>query len=80
MVRQPVIVKLLKGLKNLSDNRRNILGQKGEDLAAEHLRKGGYRLIERNYRNNYGEIDIIALDLSLEDTDLGFHRGQNQKK
>lgn len=64
MVRQPVIVKLLKGLKNLSDNRRNILGRKGEDLAAEHLLKGGYRIIERNYRNNYGEIDIIALDLS----------------
>jgi putative endonuclease len=46
----------------LSDQRRNILGQRGEDLAAEYLQGAGYRLVERNYRNLYGEIDIIAED------------------
>lgn len=44
----------------MSDNSRNILGRRGEDLAAEHLANAGYRIIERNYRNHYGEIDIIA--------------------
>lgn len=79
MVRQPVIGKLLKGLKNLSDNRRNILGRKGEDLAVAHLLKEGYRLIERNYRNNFGEIDIIALDLSQKIPTLVFIEVKTRK-
>jgi putative endonuclease len=44
----------------LSDHRRNILGQRGEKLAAEYLLAAGYRIISRNHRNRYGEIDIIA--------------------
>jgi putative endonuclease len=44
----------------LSDQRRNILGKRGEDLAAEYLQGIGYRIVDRNYRNHYGEIDIIA--------------------
>ena len=44
----------------MSDRRRNILGQRGEELAAEYLLGAGYRIIERNHRNHYGEIDIIA--------------------
>lgn|SRR3990167_2725452 len=34
----------------------------GEDLAADYLRKQGYKIIERNFRRGYGEIDIIAID------------------
>jgi putative endonuclease len=42
---------------------RNIeLGDAGEDLAVAHLRKRRYKIIERNYRCKFGEIDIIALD------------------
>jgi len=37
-------------------------GKKGEDMAAACLRKEGYRIVERNYRCPYGEIDIIAMD------------------
>lgn len=38
------------------------VGKKGEGLAAEFLRKNGYRIVENNFRNKYGEIDIIAID------------------
>jgi putative endonuclease len=41
---------------------RAALGRKGEDLAAEHLRRAGYRIIERNVRTRYGEIDLVAKD------------------
>jgi putative endonuclease len=36
----------------------------GEDLACEYLKKLGFKILERNYRKTYGEIDIIALDSS----------------
>lgn len=38
------------------------VGQIGEDLAAEFLKKQKYKIIERNYRIRGGEIDIIAVD------------------
>jgi putative endonuclease len=36
------------------------LGEKGEALACNFLVKQGYRIIERNVPNKYGEIDIVA--------------------
>jgi putative endonuclease len=33
----------------------------GEDLATQFLKKKGYKIIERNFRKGYGEIDIICL-------------------
>ncbi|MGE0267675.1 MAG: YraN family protein [Candidatus Omnitrophota bacterium] len=36
------------------------LGVEGERLAAEHLVKNGYEIIECNYRCKIGEIDIVA--------------------
>lgn len=33
----------------------------GEDAACEFLKKKGYKILERNFRKGYGEIDIIAL-------------------
>ena len=35
-------------------------GKRGEELAAAHLVEVGYRIIERNYRCLFGEIDIVA--------------------
>jgi len=36
------------------------LGKKGEDLAADYLRKKGYRILKRNWRSGRNEVDIIA--------------------
>ncbi len=36
------------------------LGRCGEDAATAYLKKNKYKIIERNYRNKAGEIDIIA--------------------
>ena len=41
-------------------NRQQQFGQKSERLAAEFLKRTGYRIIETNYRSKLGEIDIIA--------------------
>jgi putative endonuclease len=41
------------------DNRRS-LGDRGEDLAAAHLKKQGYNILARNYRTPIGEIDLVA--------------------
>jgi putative endonuclease len=37
-------------------------GEDGEAIAAQFLERRGLRLIERNYRCRYGEIDLIARD------------------
>jgi putative endonuclease len=35
-------------------------GKRGEELAAAYLAEAGYRIVERNYRCIFGEIDIVA--------------------
>lgn len=40
------------------------IGKWGEQVAAEYLEKRGYRILEKNTRTPYGEIDIVA---ALED-------------
>ncbi len=44
-----------------ADPRRG-LGALGERLAADHLLRAGYVLIECNWRSRYGELDIVAAD------------------
>jgi len=41
-------------------NRQQQFGKKSEHLAAEFLKRTGYRILETNYRSKLGEIDIIA--------------------
>lgn len=35
-------------------------GKSGEAAAAKYLKKNGYKILARNYRKTYGEIDIVA--------------------
>lgn len=39
----------------------NIIGAKGELIAAKWLKDNDYLLIDKNWKNGYCEIDIIAL-------------------
>lgn len=38
----------------------NDTGKMGEDLAARYLQEKGYQVLERNYRHQQSEIDLIA--------------------
>ena len=46
------------------DDPRRGLGMTGERLAAQHLTDAGMRIVQRNWRNAVGEIDIIAHDIA----------------
>ena len=41
---------------------RRRLGAAGERLAAAHLEARGFRLLDRNFRTRYGELDLVAVD------------------
>jgi putative endonuclease len=41
---------------------RRALGRLGEHLAAAHLQRLGFAIVQRNARTRYGEIDLIAFD------------------
>jgi len=38
------------------------LGESGENLACDELRRRGYAILDRRYRTRAGEIDIVARD------------------
>ena len=46
-------------MKNLF---RLLLGDRGERAAVRYLKKQGFRIIAKRYRNSFGEVDIIAQD------------------
>lgn len=46
-------------MKNLLSK---LLGDRGERAAVKFLKKLGYRILAKQHRNNFGEIDIIAQD------------------
>ncbi|MBI4033085.1 MAG: YraN family protein, partial [Candidatus Blackburnbacteria bacterium] len=35
-------------------------GKLGEDAAIKLLRREGYKILDRNFRSRFGEIDIVA--------------------
>ena len=47
-------------IATMAADRRQRLGRRGEELAANHLERHGWRIVERNFRTRAGEIDLIA--------------------
>jgi putative endonuclease len=43
-------------------DRTKELGRRGEELAAEHFSRLGYRVLARNHRTRFGELDLILAD------------------
>lgn len=41
---------------------RRLFGNRGESLAVRHLQQQGYRILSRQMRNRFGEVDIVAMD------------------
>ncbi len=46
----------------MNGDHRHRLGQLGEQLAADHLVRLGFEILQRNYRTRWGELDIVAFD------------------
>lgn len=46
----------------MSEDPRQKLGRLGEQLAAEHFERLGYRVLARNHRTRFGELDLVAAD------------------
>jgi putative endonuclease len=44
----------------MNADKRQFLGQTGEDLACKELERRGYAILARRYRSRFGEIDIVA--------------------
>jgi putative endonuclease len=42
-------------------NKKMNLGNEGESFVVEFLKKNGYKVLERNWRRPFGEIDIVAM-------------------
>jgi putative endonuclease len=38
------------------------LGRRGEEIAAEHFSRLGYRILARNHRTRWGELDLVLAD------------------
>ena len=46
----------------MSRDLRHRLGVRGEELAARHLERRGLRILDRNCRTRFGELDLVAFD------------------
>ena len=57
---------------------RRGLGQRGEALAADYLRRMGYQVLATNFRCQWGEVDIVAMDgETLVFVEVRTRRGDN---
>jgi putative endonuclease len=56
----PIAYTWKRNVASVSDDRRHTLGAAGEQLAAEHLERRGFAILERNFRTRWGELDLVA--------------------
>lgn len=55
---------------------KHLTGARYEDIAISYLIKNGHIILKRNYRNPYGEIDIISrIDNTLVFTECKYRNG-----
>ena len=75
------IFKYINILFNGKQNKSTSKIEPGEHIACKYIKKQGYKILEKNYRTRYGEIDIVAVDSdvlcfvevkSRKNTDYGF--------
>lgn len=57
------------------------IGKTGEDLACEYLKDKKYKILERNHRQKWGELDIVAMSpdkilIFVEVKTLRYYSGQ----
>ena len=57
---------------DLTDKSRKEVGNLGENIAAEYLRRRGMTIRDRNFAKKTGEIDIIAQSAEIEGETLHF--------
>jgi len=60
-------LKLLNRISNLFKKKGNINDKKsrgdfGEDTACKYIKKNGYKILGKNFRTKFGEIDLIGID------------------
>ena len=52
--------KVKKAANMKFEKNKRLAGARYEEIAAQYLSEEGYLILNRNYRNRYGEIDIVA--------------------
>jgi putative endonuclease len=46
----------------MTTERAQSFGRRGEQLAADHFERLGYRVLARNHRTRWGELDLVLAD------------------
>jgi putative endonuclease len=69
----------LRDRRRMSSDLRHHLGRLGEDAAAAHMERLGYRIVARNHRTRHGELDLVCFaDGVLVFVEVKTRRGRGQ--
>ena len=55
-----ILERIKKEFAEMDGKRKKRLGDSGEELAAKHLKRLGFKILQRNWRTPFCEVDIIA--------------------